>query len=87
LIPAKSERNVPCRERTGYIDQTLPVLFEPERNYPGFQSLHDISIYYLLSKALESRVERNGRPRKNKSILGKRDLYCDTTERYKRSSL
>jgi hypothetical protein len=24
--------------------------------YPGFQSLHDISIYYLLSKALESRV-------------------------------
>jgi hypothetical protein len=24
--------------------------------YPGFQSLRDISIYYLLSKALESRV-------------------------------
>jgi hypothetical protein len=27
------------------------------RAYPGFQSLHDVSIYYLL-KALESRVHR-----------------------------
>jgi hypothetical protein len=25
-------------------------------SYPGFQSLRDVSIYYLLSKALESRV-------------------------------
>ena len=32
MIPAKSERNVPCRARTGYIDQTLPVLFEPDEN-------------------------------------------------------
>ena len=32
LIPAKSERNVPCHARTGYIDQTLPVLFEPDEN-------------------------------------------------------
>jgi hypothetical protein len=25
--------------------------------YPGFQSLRDVSIYYLLSKALKSRVD------------------------------
>jgi hypothetical protein len=30
----------------------------PEKAYPGFQSLCDVSIYYLLSKALESRVEK-----------------------------
>jgi hypothetical protein len=29
--------------------------------YPGFQSLRDVSIYYLLSKALESRVAFWGR--------------------------
>jgi hypothetical protein len=32
LIPVKSERNVPCLARTGYIDKTLPVLFEPDEN-------------------------------------------------------
>ena len=32
LIPANSEQSVPCRAKTGYIGQTLPVLFEPDEN-------------------------------------------------------
>ena len=32
LIPANSEKSVPCRAKTGYIGQTLPVLFEPDEN-------------------------------------------------------
>ena len=32
LIPANSERSVPCRVKTGYIDRTLPVLFEPDES-------------------------------------------------------
>lgn len=32
LIPANSEKRVPCRAKTGYIDQTLPVLFYPDEN-------------------------------------------------------
>ena len=32
LIPANSEKSVPCRAKTGYIEQTLPVLFEPDEN-------------------------------------------------------
>jgi hypothetical protein len=34
-----------------------------QNRYPGFQSLRDISIYYLLSKALESRVQNRPRPK------------------------
>ena len=32
LIPANGEKSVPCRAKTGYIEQTLPVLFEPDEN-------------------------------------------------------
>ncbi len=32
LIPANSEKSVPCRAKTGYIGQTLRVLFEPDEN-------------------------------------------------------
>ena len=32
LIPAHSEKSVPCRVKTGYIDRTLPVLFEPDES-------------------------------------------------------
>jgi hypothetical protein len=41
------------------IPYSIILLLIPTRKpavYPGFQSLRDVSIYYLLLKALESRV-------------------------------
>jgi hypothetical protein len=32
LDTCQERKDVPCRARTGYIDQTLPVLFEPDEN-------------------------------------------------------
>ena len=53
--PSTVNNKLKCREGSGSTGRFFLARFN-QRISPLNQSLHDISIYYLLSKALESRV-------------------------------
>ena len=86
LIPANSERSVPCRVKTGYIDRTLPVLFEPDESTKlstGLDLHETLTSVKKGAKAVVQITVHNTTSRdillRNRTVLGRLQLVKSTT--------